>query len=88
MEKSKGNVKTFGLSGKIGNLLVFRQRAGQTIAAKLAEPSKKSSEKQEAHRKFFQQATISANVAVGDTLLKRIVRCDGKDKERNHRLQC
>jgi hypothetical protein len=31
MAKQRGNVVTHGLSGKIGGLLVFRQRAGQTI---------------------------------------------------------
>lgn len=33
MAKSKNNVVTHGLSGLIGNLLVFRQRANKTIVA-------------------------------------------------------
>lgn len=31
MAKSKNNVVTHGLSGKIGDMLVFSQRNGQTI---------------------------------------------------------
>jgi hypothetical protein len=58
MANSKGNVITFGLNGEIGDILVFRQRDGQTIVAKLAEQSKKVSEKQEAHRRLFQRATV------------------------------
>jgi hypothetical protein len=72
MAKSKGNVITFGLSGKIGDFLVFRQKDGQTIVAKLAKPSKKASEKQEAHRKLFQRATVYAKAATEDPQLKKL----------------
>jgi hypothetical protein len=54
MAKSKNNVVTFGLSGKIGDLLVFRQRDGQTIVAKVPQQSGKVSEKQKMQRKRFQ----------------------------------
>ncbi|MDR2423828.1 MAG: hypothetical protein LBD59_03785, partial [Prevotellaceae bacterium] len=64
MAKSKNNVVTFGLSGKIGDLLVFRQKDGQTIVAKVPQQSGKVSEKQKAHRKRFQQAMIYAKAAV------------------------
>ena len=33
MAKSRNNVVTHGLSGLIGDLLVFRQRANETIVA-------------------------------------------------------
>jgi hypothetical protein len=81
MAKSKGNVITFGLSGKVGDLLVFRQRDGQTIVAKLAESPKKSSEKQKEHRKLFQRATIYAKAAVEDPQLKGLYDAAAKKKK-------
>jgi hypothetical protein len=39
MAKQKGNVVTFGLSGKAGDLIIFRQRDGQTIVAKVPHVS-------------------------------------------------
>jgi hypothetical protein len=65
MAKQKGNVVTHGLSGKIGDLLVFRQRDGKTIVSKMPEQSKTVSEKQKEQRKRFQQAVIYAK-AVAD----------------------
>ena len=64
MAKSRNNVVTYGLSGKVGDLLIFRQRDGQTIVAKIPQQSGKVSEKQKAHRKRFQQAVIYAKAAV------------------------
>jgi hypothetical protein len=64
MAKQKGNVVTHGLSGKIGDLLVFRQRDGKTIVSKMPEQPKQASEKQTETRKRFQQATIYAKIAV------------------------
>jgi hypothetical protein len=63
MAKQKGNVVTHGLSGKIGDLLVFRQRDGKTIVSKMPEQSKTVSEKQREQRKRFQQAVIYAKSA-------------------------
>ena len=40
MAKQTNNVITHGLSGKVGDLLVFRQRAGKTVIAK-ASPKRK-----------------------------------------------
>ena len=64
MAKQKNNVVTFGLSGKVGDLLVFRQKYGQTIVAQLPQKSRKVSAKQKAQRKRFQQAVIYAKAAV------------------------
>ncbi|MDR0384979.1 MAG: hypothetical protein LBH60_02755 [Prevotellaceae bacterium] len=81
MAKSKGNVVTFGLSGKIGDLLVFRQRNGQTIVAKLAERPKHASGKQTAHRKRFQQATVYAQAVVKDPQLKELYDAAAKKRK-------
>jgi hypothetical protein len=66
MAKSKNNVITFGLSGKVGDLVVFRQRDGQTIVAKVPEQSKNVSLTQKELRKRFQHATIYAKAAIYD----------------------
>jgi hypothetical protein len=58
MAKQKGNVVTHGLSGKIGDLLLFRQLDGETIVSKIPTPSKKVTEDQLAQREHFQQATF------------------------------
>jgi hypothetical protein len=65
MAKSKKNVITHGLSGKIGDLLVFRQIDGQTVVSQMPKRSrKKASEKQSAHRRRFQQAVLYAQIAI------------------------
>jgi hypothetical protein len=66
MAKQKNNVVTHGLSGKIGDLLVFRQKGGMTIVSKIPEQAKTVSEKQKANRKRFQQATVYAQAAMHD----------------------
>jgi hypothetical protein len=37
MAKQYGNAVTFGLSGKIGDLLIFSQRGGKTIMSKITQ---------------------------------------------------
>ncbi|MDR1153379.1 MAG: hypothetical protein LBL04_01610 [Bacteroidales bacterium] len=64
MAKQKGNVVTHGLSGKIGDLLVFRQVGGKTVVSKVPEPPKTVSEKQAKQRRRFRQAVIYAKSAV------------------------
>jgi hypothetical protein len=64
MAKSKGNVVTHGLSGKIGDMLVFRQVNGQTIVSKIPEQSKFVSEKQLAQRLIFQQAVFYGRTVI------------------------
>jgi hypothetical protein len=64
MAKSQKNVLTHGLSGKIGDLLVFRQVDGKTIVSKMPEKSKTASEKQKTHRKRFQRAVLYGKSAL------------------------
>jgi hypothetical protein len=72
MAKSRNNVITHGLSGKIADLLIFRQRHGQTIVSKVPEPNTKYSEKQIQQRKRFQQATIYAKIATETPGIKEL----------------
>ncbi|MCD0479267.1 hypothetical protein LPB90_12440 [Chryseobacterium sp. LC2016-29] len=39
MAESKNSIVTHGLSGKVGDLLVFRQRNGKTVVSKVPEDS-------------------------------------------------
>jgi hypothetical protein len=64
MAKSKNNVVTRGLSGKIGNMLVFRQMGGETIVSTMPQQSSVVTEKQLAHRKRFQQAVLYGTTAI------------------------
>jgi hypothetical protein len=64
MAKSENNVLTHGLSGKIGNLLVFRQANGKTIvSAPPRKSNREQSEAQKEHRRKFQQAVLYARAA-------------------------
>ncbi|MDR1551916.1 MAG: hypothetical protein LBS69_00415 [Prevotellaceae bacterium] len=81
MAKQKGNVVTYGLSGKIGDLLIFRQRDGKTIVSKIPEQPKTASEKQSQQRKRFQQATIYARAAVAGSQTKELYDAAAKKKQ-------
>ena len=58
MAKSVNNIITHGLSGKIGDLLVFKQVDGKTIVSKAPRKSNTETEKQKQHRAKFQEAII------------------------------
>jgi hypothetical protein len=60
MAKQKGNVVTHGLSGKIGDVLLFRQYAGGTVVSSIPRASGKESELQKAQRRKFQHAVLYA----------------------------
>ena len=70
MAKSKNNIITHGLSGKVGDILVFRQRAGQTIVSKVPVQSGELTENQKAVNRKFQQAVIYAKASLADASLK------------------
>lgn len=67
MAESKNNVITHGLSGKFGDLIVFRQRAGKTLAAKApGSTEKEPSEAQKRVRQRFQLAAIYGKSVMGN----------------------
>lgn len=71
MAKSRNNVVTHGLSGLIGDLLVFRQRANKTIVANRPKLSTKlPTAIQMQIRERFIQATRYAKSALKDLVLK------------------
>lgn len=71
MAKSKNNVITHGLSGLIGDLLVFRQRANKTIVADRPKPfSKPPTVVQLGIQDRFKKAAQYAKTAILDPLVK------------------
>jgi hypothetical protein len=81
MAKQKGNVVTYGLSGQIGGMLVFRQVDGQTIVSKMPVQSKEVSEKQLAQRYKFQQAVFYAHGAVESPETGELYKAEAKKKK-------
>jgi hypothetical protein len=66
MAKSRNNVITYGLSGKVGDILIFRQIDGKTVVSKVVEQKNTASDEQKKQRKRFQRATLYAKGAVHD----------------------
>jgi hypothetical protein len=67
MAESKNNIVTHGLSGKIGDLLVFRNRAGKTIVASAPkERTGEPTEAQKQHQLRFQEAILYAQGVLSD----------------------
>jgi hypothetical protein len=81
MAKQKGNVVTYGLSGKVGGLLVFRQVNGKTVVSKIPEQPKTVSDKQKDQRQRFQSATFYAKIALGSPETKELY--DAKANKRS-----
>ncbi len=80
MAKQSNNVVTHGLSGKIGDLLVFRQRGGKTIVAKMPVKTTKESEKQK-HRRKFQQGVLYGKAAMADPGTKELYKAKAATKK-------
>lgn len=76
MAKSMFNVITYGLSGLVGNLLVFRQRHGKTVVAnrprKSTKPPKPNQIKNE--RNFTRAAKYAYSVMSNETLKQQYAR--------------
>jgi uncharacterized protein YjbJ (UPF0337 family) len=71
MATSNNNIITHGLSGKVGDMLVFSQRGGKTIVGKVPDKSHvEQSEKQKQVTAKFQEAVIYAKGAITDEITK------------------
>jgi hypothetical protein len=71
MAESKNNVVTHGLSGKVGDILVFRKHGDKTIVA--SAPSKRTgepTERQKKQQERFQEATLYGQTALSDPTMK------------------
>ena len=72
MAQVKYNVITHGLSGKVGDLVIFSQRHGKTILGKLKTQSATPSEDQLAVREKFKLAARYAKSATNDPVINEI----------------
>lgn len=81
MAKSINNIITHGLSGKVGDLLVFSQRNGKTIVSKV--PTKKSelSDKQKQQMSKFQEAVLYAKNVLKDPTTKEMYELEAKKEQ-------
>jgi len=71
MARSKFNVVTHGLSGLVGDLLVFRQKANKTIVASRPRPSSKPVKAITLeNRARFKRASAYASGVMGNAVLK------------------
>ena len=71
MAKAGKNLILYGVSGKIGDQIVIRQRGGETIITQA--PGKRTGEPTEAqkkHQEQFQQAIIYGKAAIADEATK------------------
>jgi len=74
MAKSKNNVITHGLSGLIGDLLVFRQRANKTIVADRPKPfSTPPTDLQLGIQRRFKRAAQYARKAIGEEISLNVI---------------
>lgn len=78
MAESKDNIITHGLSGKIGNMLVFSQQNGKTIVRKMPKKRKSISPQQQQQAKRFQEAIIYAKNAVKNPAKKALYATEAK----------
>jgi len=87
MAKSRNNVVTHGLSGLIGDLLVFRQRANKTIVADRPRiTTKQPSAIQMEIRERFKRATRYAKSALKDLVLKARYQLAAKSGQSAHNV--
>ncbi|WP_134090845.1 hypothetical protein [Olivibacter sp. XZL3] len=72
MAKSRNNVVMRGASGKVGNMLVFRQKAGNTIIADVPkiDPDRVPTDGQRTVQERFADAAFYAKRAISDPNLK------------------
>ncbi|MFJ1490117.1 hypothetical protein [Capnocytophaga canis] len=79
MAQSKNNIVTHGLSGKVGDILVFSQRNGKTIVSKAPKKRKgEDSEKQKQQQAKFQQAVLYGKAVLADENQKAMYEKEGK----------
>lgn len=73
MAESKNNIITHGLSGKVGDLIVFSQRNGKTFVSKVPkERTGELSDKQKEQKRKFQRAILYGKSVMNDPHRKEL----------------
>ena len=81
MAESKNNIITHGLSGKVGDLIVFRSKGGKTfVSSAPRKPTGEPSDAQKAQKKRFQEATIYGKTAMANPAVKNDYETSAKKK--------
>ena len=75
----KKNIITEGLSGKLGDTIVFRQRGGKTIVSVKPTMPQERSEAQKKHAERFRRAAQYAKKAIQDPKVKALYQSRAKD---------
>jgi hypothetical protein len=86
MAKVKNNIVTEGLSGKLGDRIVFRQRAGQTIVAVAPTFTAGRSEAQKKHALRFREASQYASRINQDESLKAAYAAKAKEGQNAYNM--
>ncbi|MFT3739093.1 MAG: hypothetical protein QM786_10065 [Breznakibacter sp.] len=87
MAKVGENIVTTGFSGKLGNLIVFSNRAGKTIVSTAPKKRKaEPTEAQEKHRLKFQEAILYSQNANADPTIKALYKTSAKEGQTAHNV--
>ena len=71
MATVKKNLVTEGLSGKLGDMLIFRTgKSGKTIVTTASKTNDSNTEAQKIHRAKFQMAAVYGKAAMTDPITK------------------
>jgi len=71
MAKVGNNIVTARLSGKLGDLIVFRKRGDHTYVSSAPQQKERvPTAQQEEHRRHFQEAIIYAKKSIADPAVK------------------
>lgn len=82
MAESKNNIVTHGLSGKVGDLIVFRTRGSKTfVSSTPREHAGEPTEAQKHQQKRFQEATIYAKIALANPETKAAYKAAAEEGE-------
>ena len=81
MARIKNNFAMEGMTGKIGNIFVYRHRNGKTIVSKTPNKTAPLSEKQKGQTQRFKLAINYAKSALLDTTLKEYYETEAKKKQ-------
>lgn len=86
MAKVKNNIVTEGLSGKLGDRIVFRQRAGNTIVAVAPQEYPERTEAQKNHAQKFRSASRYAAKTLKDPDTKAAYAARAKKGQTAHNV--
>ncbi|MGV8094686.1 MAG: hypothetical protein AB2L24_22765 [Mangrovibacterium sp.] len=80
MAKVGNNIVVTGLSGKLGNLIVFRTHGAKTVVAQAPQKRKgEPTEAQEQHQTRFQEAILYGKASITDAAKKAAYKASAED---------